>query len=87
MHIFKKMVLVGEPRKLIQYFSLTYLLSQYKATDIVIPGNGTVEITFTPTDGGEKQTFTVHKFEDGGGVAMGMYNTDKVGNSCIRTYV
>ena len=33
---------------------------------------------YTPSGGGEKQLFTVHEFEDGGGVALGMYNTDKV---------
>ena len=39
---------------------------------------GTVELVYTPSGGGEKQTFTVHEFEDGGGVTLGMYNTDKV---------
>ena len=33
---------------------------------------------YTPSGGGEKQLFTVQEFEDGGGVALGMYNTDKV---------
>ena len=37
---------------------------------------------YTPSGGGEKQTFTVHEFEDGGGVALGMYNTDKVRLVC-----
>jgi isocitrate dehydrogenase len=27
---------------------------QYKATDIVVPGEGTFEIVFTPKNGGEK---------------------------------
>ena len=51
---------------------------QYKATDIVVPGTGKVELVYTPSGGGEKQTFTVHEFEDGGGVSLGMFNTDKV---------
>ena len=51
---------------------------QYKATDIVIPGPGKVELVYTPTGGGEKQAFTVHEFQDGGGVTLGMFNTDKV---------
>lgn len=53
---------------------------QYKATDFVVPGTGTVELVYTPSGGGEPQRFTVHNFEDGGGVALGMYNTDKVRN-------
>ncbi|XP_051880846.1 isocitrate dehydrogenase [NADP] cytoplasmic isoform X2 [Pristis pectinata] len=48
---------------------------QYRATDFVVPGPGTVEIKYIP-DHGEPVTYTVHNFKDGGGVALGMYNTD-----------
>ncbi|HKD99285.1 MAG TPA: NADP-dependent isocitrate dehydrogenase [Micromonosporaceae bacterium] len=48
---------------------------QYKATDFVVPGAGTVTITYTPADGGEPMELTVADFT-GGGVAMGMYNYD-----------
>ncbi len=48
---------------------------QYKATDFVVPGAGTVTITYTPSDGGEPVEMEVAKFT-GGGVAMGMYNFD-----------
>jgi len=48
---------------------------QYKATDFVVPGAGTVTITYTPDGGGEPVTREVAKFP-GGGVAMGMYNYD-----------
>jgi isocitrate dehydrogenase len=48
---------------------------QYKATDFVVPGAGTVTITYTPDDGGAPMEFEVAKFP-GGGVAMGMYNFD-----------
>lgn len=61
-----------------------FLSSQYKATDFVVPGTGKVELVYTPSGGGEKQSFTVHEFEDGGGVALGMYNTDKVGESPLH---
>ncbi|KAM4626769.1 isocitrate dehydrogenase [NADP] cytoplasmic [Discoglossus pictus] len=50
---------------------------QYRATDFVVPGPGTVEISFTPKDGGEPVKYVVHNFEDCGGVALGMYNTDQ----------
>jgi isocitrate dehydrogenase len=48
---------------------------QYKATDFVVPGPGTVTITFQPSDGGSPMEFEIAKFL-GGGVAMGMYNFD-----------
>jgi len=49
---------------------------QYKATDFVVPGNGKVEMSFTPADGGEPIKYVVHEFTKGGGVSMGMFNTD-----------
>jgi isocitrate dehydrogenase len=50
---------------------------QYRATDFVVPGAGTVTITYTPDDpsAGSELEFEVAKFA-GGGVAMGMYNFD-----------
>ena len=48
---------------------------QYRATDFVVPGPGTVTITYAPADGGEPVTREVAKF-NGGGIAMGMYNYD-----------
>ena len=47
---------------------------QYKATDIKIPGKGTVTMTWTPADGGEAVTYTIADYPETGGVAMGMYN-------------
>jgi len=49
---------------------------QYKATDFVVPGNGSVEMVYTP-EGGEAQRMKVFDFKKGGGVAMAMYNTDE----------
>jgi isocitrate dehydrogenase len=48
---------------------------QYRAQNFVVPGPGTVTITYTPSDGGEPMEFEVAEFT-GGGVAMGMYNYD-----------
>ncbi|HVO31559.1 MAG TPA: NADP-dependent isocitrate dehydrogenase [bacterium] len=49
---------------------------QYRATDFVVPGAGTLTMTFTPKDGGAPITHKVFDFP-GGGVAMGMYNLDE----------
>jgi isocitrate dehydrogenase len=49
---------------------------QYKAQDFVVPGAGRLTITFTPEDGGEPIEREIHQFE-GGGCALGMYNTDE----------
>jgi isocitrate dehydrogenase len=48
---------------------------QYRATDFVVKGKGKLEIKFT-SDDGKEQNFTIHDFS-GGGVAMGMFNTDE----------
>jgi len=49
---------------------------QYRATDFVVPGAGSVRISFVPADPGtEPVELEVAKFS-GGGVAMGMYNFD-----------
>lgn len=49
---------------------------QYRATDFVVAKKGKLTLTFTPEDGSEPETFNVYDFK-GGGVAMGMYNTDE----------
>ena len=49
---------------------------QYKAADFVVPGPGTVTLTYVPEDGGEPIEMEVAKFT-GPGVAMGMYNFDQ----------
>jgi isocitrate dehydrogenase len=49
---------------------------QYRATDFVVPGPGSVRISFVPADAGsEPMELEVARFT-GGGVAMGMYNFD-----------
>jgi len=50
---------------------------QYRATDFVVPGPGQVTMKYTPQDGGEVQEYTIFDFQESGGVAMGMFNTDK----------
>ncbi|HIW64228.1 MAG TPA: NADP-dependent isocitrate dehydrogenase [Candidatus Stackebrandtia excrementipullorum] len=49
---------------------------QYRATDLKVPGEGTLTMTFTPKDGGEPMELEVYDFP-GSGVAMSMYNLDE----------
>jgi isocitrate dehydrogenase len=48
---------------------------QYRATDLVVPGEGTLTLTFTPKDGGQPTELNVFEFP-GSGVALAMYNLD-----------
>jgi isocitrate dehydrogenase len=49
---------------------------QYRATDIIMPGKGTLTMTFTPADGSAPIEREVFK-SPGAGVAMAMYNLDE----------
>jgi isocitrate dehydrogenase len=49
---------------------------QYKATDVKIPGAGSLTMTFTPADGGAPMELNIFDFPSSG-VAMGMYNLDE----------
>jgi isocitrate dehydrogenase len=49
---------------------------QYRATDFVVPGPGSLTLTFTPADGGAPMEMHVYDYP-GGGVAMAMYNLDE----------
>ncbi|MGP3999946.1 NADP-dependent isocitrate dehydrogenase [Streptomyces sp. 8N706] len=49
---------------------------QYRATDLKVPGEGTLTMTFTPKDGSEPVELEVYEFP-GAGVALSMYNLDE----------
>jgi isocitrate dehydrogenase len=49
---------------------------QYRATDLVVPGEGSLTMTFTPKDGTEPIELDVYDFPSGG-VAISMYNLDE----------
>ncbi|HEV3168887.1 MAG TPA: NADP-dependent isocitrate dehydrogenase [Actinocrinis sp.] len=49
---------------------------QYRATDLKIPGPGTLTLTYTPKDGSEPIEIEVFDFP-GAGVALAMYNLDE----------
>jgi isocitrate dehydrogenase len=48
---------------------------QYRASDMVVPGEGTLTLTYTPRDGAEPVELDVYDFP-GSGIAMAMYNLD-----------
>ncbi|MGW7369649.1 NADP-dependent isocitrate dehydrogenase [Streptomyces sp. NPDC054841] len=48
---------------------------QYRATDLKVPGEGTLTMTFTPKDGSDPVELEVYEFP-GAGVALSMYNLD-----------
>ena len=52
---------------------------QYKATDFLVPGPGTLKIIFEPEGGGEPISHEVYRFKSSG-CALGMYNL----NNSIR---
>jgi isocitrate dehydrogenase len=49
---------------------------QYRATDLVVPGEGKLTLTFTPADGAAPIELEVYDFP-GSGVALAMYNLDE----------
>ncbi|MEV0266422.1 NADP-dependent isocitrate dehydrogenase [Streptomyces sp. NPDC050617] len=49
---------------------------QYRATEMKVPGPGTLTMTFTPKDGADPVELEVHEFP-GAGVALSMYNHDE----------
>lgn len=48
---------------------------QYRATDFLVPGAGTLTMKFEPADGGDVIEHEVYEFP-GAGCALGMYNLD-----------
>ena len=49
---------------------------QYRATDVLIPGAGTLKMVFTPEDNSTPQEWEIASFKNSG-IAMGMYNYDE----------
>jgi isocitrate dehydrogenase len=48
---------------------------QYRATDLLVPGEGSLTLTYTPKDGSQPIELDVYDFP-GPGIAMAMYNLD-----------
>jgi isocitrate dehydrogenase len=79
--IFREPIICKNVPRLVPTWTQTIVIGrhaygdQYAATDFVVPGAGTVTMTFTPKDGGAAVTRTLFDFPTAG-VAMGMYNLD-----------
>lgn len=71
----------GWGRSLLPGPVLIHRPTQYKATDFVVNKSGTFKMVFTPKDGSGAKEWEVFNFP-GGGVGMGMYNTDEVPGGC-----
>lgn len=79
--IFREPIICSNVPRLIPHWNLPVVVArhgfgdQYKASEILFPGAGTVKLTYTPADGGpavEKEVFKAPS----GGVTMAMYNLD-----------
>ena len=79
--VFREPIVMSNIPRLVQSWSKPIIIGrhahgdQYRASDFVVPGAGTVMISYQPDDGGKPIEFEVAKFT-GGGVAMAMYNFD-----------
>jgi len=79
--VFREPIVISSVPRLVPTWTKPIIIArhahadQYKAQDFVVPGAGTVTISYAPADGGEPITRTVASYDERGGVAMGMYNT------------
>ena len=80
--IFREPIVCSNVPRLVQHWTKPVVVArhgfgdQYKASEILFPGAGTVKLTYTPADGGptiEKEVFKA----PAGGVTMAMYNLDE----------
>lgn len=56
---------------------MTVVNSQYRATDMIIPAAGKLELVWTPDDGSAPVAREVFHFKEAG-ATLAMYNTKKV---------
>ncbi|MBB5119590.1 isocitrate dehydrogenase [Streptomyces eurocidicus] len=79
--IFREPIIIGNVPRLVPGWTEPIVVGrhafgdQYRATDLKIPGPGTLTMAFTPKDGSEPLEVEVHEFP-GPGVALSMYNHD-----------
>lgn len=79
--IFREPIVCSNVPRIVTHWSKPVVVArhgfgdQYKATEILFPGAGTVKLTYTPSDGGpvvEKEVFKAPS----GGVTLAMFNLD-----------
>ncbi len=91
--IFREPIVISNVPRLVPGWTKPIIIArhafgdQYRATDLVIPGAGTLTMTYTPKNGDEPIELDVYDFP-GGGVAMAMYNLDDsirdFARACLR---
>ncbi|MFI1970439.1 isocitrate dehydrogenase (NADP(+)) [Streptomyces cinnamoneus] len=80
--IFREPIIMGNVPRLVPGWTKPIVVGrhafgdQYRATDLKVPGEGTLTMTFTPKDGSEPIELEVYEFP-GAGVALSMYNLDE----------
>jgi isocitrate dehydrogenase len=79
--IFREPIICSNVPRLIPHWNLPVVVArhgfgdQYKASEILFPGAGTIKLTYTPAGGGPVIEKEVYKAPSGG-VTMAMYNLD-----------
>jgi isocitrate dehydrogenase len=91
--IFREPIVIGNVPRLVEGWKAPIIIGrhafgdQYAASDIVIPGAGTLTLSYLPSDGGEEIDVHVYDYP-GGGVALAMYNLDAsiadFARACLR---
>jgi len=80
--VFREPIIISNIPRLVPHWTKPIVIGrhafgdQYRATDFVVKKEGKFEIVFTPADGSAEERYEVFNYP-GGGVAMGMYNTDE----------
>ena len=79
--IFREPIIIGNIPRLVPGWTKPIVVGrhafgdQYRATDLKIPGPGTLTLTYAPVDGSEPIEMNVYDFPSSG-VALAMYNRD-----------
>ncbi|MGH2864189.1 MAG: NADP-dependent isocitrate dehydrogenase [Solirubrobacteraceae bacterium] len=79
--IFREPIVIANVPRLVPSWSRPIVIGrhafgdQYRASDMVVPGEGKLALTFTPADGSQPIELDVYDFP-GAGIAMAMYNLD-----------
>jgi isocitrate dehydrogenase len=81
--IFREPIICSNVPRLVPHWTEPIIIGRhayadiYKATDFTVRGPGTVTITYLPDDGDKPVEMEVARFDEGGGVALGMFNYRK----------